>query len=292
MEDVVEQCFVDKKCFEIRKKELFLDNDRLLRQIISQDIVLPVVNSFIVIDDSTKSDKSFVDIHNKCLELKAKLEHADILKEIVENARALNPLDSNLDSAFKLKKFQEALLESSCIEAMQDEIHEFKRLQVWKLVPYPNFVMVIKLKWIYKVKKDELEGVLKNKARLVSKGYRREEGIDFEEPFAPIARIKSIRIFIANAAKKNMKIYQMDVKTDFVNGKLYEVVYVSQTEGFVDQDKPNHVYRLKKALYGLKQAPHTWKAGRDILLAKPTEKHLHAVKKIFQYLKEAIDVGL
>ncbi|GJT33318.1 retrovirus-related pol polyprotein from transposon TNT 1-94 [Tanacetum coccineum] len=101
-------------------------------------------------------------------------------------------------------------------------------------------------------------GVLKNKARLVAQGFRQEEGIDFEESFAPVARIEAIRIFIANAANKNMTIYQMDVKMAFLNGELREVVYVSQPEGFVDQDKPNHVYRLKKALYGLKQAPRAW----------------------------------
>ncbi|GKB87127.1 retrovirus-related pol polyprotein from transposon TNT 1-94 [Tanacetum coccineum] len=81
------------------------------------------------------------------------------------------------------------MLESSLIEAMQEEIHEFKRLQVWELVPCPDLVMLIKLKWIYKVKKDELGGVLKHKARLVAKGCRQEEGIDFEESFAPVARI-------------------------------------------------------------------------------------------------------
>ncbi|GKD85803.1 retrovirus-related pol polyprotein from transposon TNT 1-94, partial [Tanacetum coccineum] len=171
------------------------------------------------------------------------------------------------------KNFKEALLESSWIEAMQEEIHEFERLQ------------------IYKVKKDELGGVLKNKARLVAKGYCQEERIDFEELFAPVARLEAICIFIANAANKNMTIYQMDVKTAFLNGELCEVVYVSQPEGFVDEDKPNHMYQLKKALYGLKHAPHAWydmlssfllsqefskgavnptlftkKAGRDILL--------------------------
>ncbi|GJR92100.1 retrovirus-related pol polyprotein from transposon TNT 1-94 [Tanacetum coccineum] len=150
------------------------------------------------------------------------------------------------------------MLEPSWIDAMQEEIHEFERLQVWELVPCPDLVMLIKLKWIFKVKKDECGGVLKNKARLVAKGYRQEEGIDFEESFAPVARIEAIRIFIANAATKNMTIYQMDVKTAFLNGELREVVYVSQPEGFVDPDKPNHVYRLKKALYGLKQAPRAW----------------------------------
>ncbi|GJV63578.1 retrovirus-related pol polyprotein from transposon TNT 1-94 [Tanacetum coccineum] len=88
--------------------------------------------------------------------------------------------------------------------------------------------------------------------------YHQEEGIDFEESFAPAARLEVIRIFIANASNKNMTIYQMDVKTTFLNGELREVVFVSQPEGFVDQDKPNHVYRLKKALYGLKQAPRAW----------------------------------
>ncbi|GKG27952.1 retrovirus-related pol polyprotein from transposon TNT 1-94, partial [Tanacetum coccineum] len=113
--------------------------------------------------------------------------------------------------------------------------------------------MIIALKWIYKVKLDEYSDVLKNKARLVAKGYRQEEGIDFEESFAPVTRIEAIRIFIVNAASKNMTIYQMDVKTTFLNGELKEEVYVSQPEGLVDRNHPIHVYRLKKALYGLKK---------------------------------------
>nr|GFD10715.1 retrovirus-related Pol polyprotein from transposon TNT 1-94 [Tanacetum cinerariifolium] len=97
-----------------------------------------------------------------------------------------------------------------------------------------------------------------NKARLVARGYRQEEGIDFEESFAPVARIKAIRIFLAFAAQMNMVVYQMDVKTAFLNGNLREEVYVSQPDGFVDADNPNHVYKLKKALYGLKKAPRAW----------------------------------
>nr|GEV65655.1 retrovirus-related Pol polyprotein from transposon TNT 1-94 [Tanacetum cinerariifolium] len=112
--------------------------------------------------------------------------------------------------------------------------------------------------WIYKVKLDEYADVLKNKARLVAKGYRQDEGIDFEESFAPVARIKASRIFITNAASKNITIYQMDVKTAFLNGELKEEVYVDQPKGFVDPDHPAYVYRLKKALYGLKQAPRAW----------------------------------
>nr|GEV22186.1 copia protein [Tanacetum cinerariifolium] len=146
---------------------------------------------------------------------------------------------------------------------MQDEIHEFNRLQVWELVPQPDCVMIITVKYIYKVNLDEYGDVLKNKAQLVAKGYRQEEGINFEESFAPVARIEAIRIFIANAASKYMTIYQMDVKMTFLNGELKEV-YVSQPKGFVDPDHLTHVYRLKKALYGLKQAP--WACPRGIFI--------------------------
>ncbi|GKB57953.1 retrovirus-related pol polyprotein from transposon TNT 1-94 [Tanacetum coccineum] len=118
--------------------------------------------------------------------------------------------------------------------------------------------MIIALKYIYKVNLDEYGDVLKNKARLVANGYRQEEGIDFEESFASVARIEAIRIFIANATSKNVTIYQMYVKTVFLNGELKEEVYVSQPEGFVDPDHSTHVYRLKKALYGLNQAPRAW----------------------------------
>nr|GEU60990.1 hypothetical protein [Tanacetum cinerariifolium] len=123
---------------------------------------------------------------------------------------------------------------------------------------------------IYKVKLDEYGDVLKNKARLVVKGYRQEEGINFEESIAPVARIEAIRIFIANAASRNMTIYQMDVKTAFLNGKLKEKVYVSQPGGFVDPDHPTHVYHLKKALYGLKQAPRacwSFKKQKSIVIS-------------------------
>nr|GEW18259.1 hypothetical protein [Tanacetum cinerariifolium] len=153
---------------------------------------------------------------------------------------------------------KDALTESCWIEVMQEELNKFERLKVWELVPRPDCVMVITLKWIYKVKLDELGGILKNKACLVARGYRQEEGIDLEESFAPVARLEAIRIFIAFAAHMNMVVYQMDVKTAFLNGILREEVYVSQLDGFVDPENPNHVYKLKKALYGLKQAPRAW----------------------------------
>nr|GEX03737.1 retrovirus-related Pol polyprotein from transposon TNT 1-94 [Tanacetum cinerariifolium] len=127
-----------------------------------------------------------------------------------------------------------------------------------ELIPRPDKFMVITLKWIYKVKLDELGGILKNKARLVARGYHQEEGIDFEESFASVARLEAIRNFLAYAAHKNIVVYQMDVKTVFLNGNMRKEVYVSQSDGFVDPDNPNHVYKLKKALYGLKQAPRVW----------------------------------
>ncbi|GJR79659.1 putative ribonuclease H-like domain-containing protein [Tanacetum coccineum] len=156
------------------------------------------------------------------------------------------------------KTYKQALEHSCWIEAMQEEIHEFEHLDVWILVPCPDNILIIPLKWIFKIKLDEYGDVLKNKARLVAKGYRQEAGIDFEESFAPVARLEAIRLFIAHAASMNMVIFQMDVKTAFLNGELNEVVYVSQPEGFVDPEHPSHVYRLKKALYGLKQAPRAW----------------------------------
>ncbi|GKC29063.1 retrovirus-related pol polyprotein from transposon TNT 1-94 [Tanacetum coccineum] len=283
-----------------------------------------------------------------------------------------DPLHESLheDSTSQGSSSNKAMTEPSWIDANQDEIHEFERLQVWELVLCPDKVM-------------------------------QEEGIDFEESFGLVARIEAIRIFVANTATKNMTIFQMDVKTAFLNSELKEEVYIYQLEGFVDQDNPSHVYKLKKGLYGLKQAPRAWydmlssflisqhfskgavdltlftrKAGNDLLLvqiyvddiiftstntamcnefsnmmttkfkmsmmgqmsfflglqisqrkpvdatlyrgmigslmyltssrpdliyavclcaryhAKPIEKHLNAVKRIFQYLKETINMGL
>ncbi|GKE04077.1 putative ribonuclease H-like domain-containing protein, partial [Tanacetum coccineum] len=120
-------------------------------------------------------------------------------------------------TAVKPKTYKDALTQSCWIKAMQKELNEFEHLEVWELVPQPDKVMVITLKWIYKVKLDELGDILKNMAQLVAHGYCQEEGINFEESFAPVARLESIRIFLAFAAHKNMVVYQMDVKTAFLN---------------------------------------------------------------------------
>nr|GEW25722.1 retrovirus-related Pol polyprotein from transposon TNT 1-94 [Tanacetum cinerariifolium] len=129
------------------------------------------------------------------------------------------------------KNIKEAMADSAWIEVMQEKLHQFDRLQ------------------------DEDQTVIPNKARLVAKGYAQEEGISFEESFAPVARLEAVRIFFAYAAHKSFPIYQMDVKTAFLNGPLLEEVYVAQQDGFVDPDHPEKVYRLRKVLYGLKQAP-------------------------------------
>nr|GEZ97963.1 hypothetical protein [Tanacetum cinerariifolium] len=132
------------------------------------------------------------------------------------------------------------------------------------LTSKPNLVMIVKVKWIFKVNQDEFRGVLKNKVRLVAKGHHQEVGINLEESFVPFTHIEAIRIFVANATNKNMTIYQMDVKITFLNGELREEVYVSKPKGFVNQDNPTHVYKLKKGLYGLTQAPRAW---YDMLLS-------------------------
>nr|GEV10128.1 retrovirus-related Pol polyprotein from transposon TNT 1-94 [Tanacetum cinerariifolium] len=138
------------------------------------------------------------------------------------------------------------------------ELNEFERLEVWKLVPRPDKIVIITLKWIYKVKLDELGGTLKNKAQFVARGYLQEDGIDFEESFTLVERLEALRIFLTYATHKNMVVYQIDVKIAFLNDNLREEVYVSQPNEFVDPDILNHMYKLKKALYGLKQALHAW----------------------------------
>ncbi|GJV77923.1 retrovirus-related pol polyprotein from transposon TNT 1-94 [Tanacetum coccineum] len=154
-------------------------------------------------------------------------------------------------SSVEPKTYKDALTQSCWIEAMQEELNKFERLEIWELIPRPNKVIVITLKWIYKVKLDEMGGILKNKARLVARGYRQEEGIDFEESFAPVARLDAIRISLAYAAHMNMIVYQMDVKTTFLNGIMREEVYVSQPYGFVDKDNLNHGLQISQSLRGI-----------------------------------------
>ncbi|GJV81268.1 uncharacterized mitochondrial protein-like protein [Tanacetum coccineum] len=232
------------------------------------------------------------------------------------------------------KNYKDALTQACWIEAMQEELHEFERLEVWELVPPPDKAFVISLKWIYKVKLDELGGILKNKARLgrQSCGYRQEEGIDFEESFALVARLEAIRIFLAFAAHMNMVVYQMDVKTAFLNGLQISQsprgIFINQSKyaleslkkyGFescvcdglmdtpmvekskLDEDKegkavdPSH-YRgmIGTLLYLTASRPDLQFAICMCARyqARPTKKHLNAVKRIFRYLKGTVHRGL
>ncbi|GJX13591.1 putative ribonuclease H-like domain-containing protein [Tanacetum coccineum] len=141
---------------------------------------------------------------------------------------------------------------------MQDELLQFKLQQVWTLVDLPYGKRAIGTKWIYKNKKDERGIMVRNKARLVAQGYTQEEGIDYDEVFAPVARIEAIRLFLAYASFKDFVVYQMDVKSAFLYGKIEEEVYVCQPPGFEDPEFPDRVYKVEKALYGLHQAPRAW----------------------------------
>nr|GEW80095.1 hypothetical protein [Tanacetum cinerariifolium] len=161
-------------------------------------------------------------------------------------------------STMEPKNVKEAMIDPAWIDSMQEELLQFKRLDVWVLVPAPDNTSPLTLKWLFKNKHDEEQTVIRKKSRMVVRGYHQEEGIDFKESFALIARIEAIRIFLAYVAHKSFVVFQMDVKTAFLHGSLKEDVYVCQPEGFIDADHPSHVYKLKKALYGLKQAPRAW----------------------------------
>nr|GEW47441.1 retrovirus-related Pol polyprotein from transposon TNT 1-94 [Tanacetum cinerariifolium] len=149
----------------------------------------------------------------------------------------------------------EALRDADWVSAMQDELDQFARLKVWRLVPRPEGKTIIKTKWIFKNKKYKSSLVIQNKARLVAVGYSQQKGIDYDDTFSLVARIEAIRLFLEHAAHKDFTVFQMDVKTSFLNGILKEEVYVGQPPGFVSKQSPDHVYALEKALYGLKQAP-------------------------------------
>ncbi|GJY33140.1 retrovirus-related pol polyprotein from transposon TNT 1-94 [Tanacetum coccineum] len=161
-------------------------------------------------------------------------------------------------STIEPKNVNEALGDESWIVAMQEELNQFIANDVWELVPQPKNMTIIGTKWVFRNKLDENGIVSRNKARLVAQGYNQQEGIDYDETYAPVARLESIRILLAYACALDFKLFQMDVKSAFLNGFINEEVYVAQPPGFIDFEKPDHVYKLKKALYGLKQAPKAW----------------------------------
>jgi hypothetical protein len=169
-------------------------------------------------------------------------------------------------SSIEPYRVEDALRDPDWVVVMQEEHNNFTRNEVWHLVPHTN-QNVVGTKWVFRNKQDEHGVVTRNKARLVAKGYSQVEGLEFDETYAPLARLESIRILLAYSTYHGFKLYQMDVKSVFLNGPIKEEVYVEQPLGFEDSAYPNHVYKLSKVLYGLKQAPRAWyECLRDFLI--------------------------
>jgi hypothetical protein len=195
--------------------------------------------------------------------------HGDIHKGVTTRSRVAHFCEHySFVSSIEPYRVEDALRDPDWVLAMQEELNNFMRNEVWHLVPHPN-LNVVGTKWVFHNKQDEHGVVTRNKARLVAKGYSQVEGLDFDETYGPVARLESIRILLAYATYHGFKLYQMDVKSAFLNGPIKEEVYVEQPPGFEDSGYPNHVYKLSKALYGLKQAPRAWyECLRDFLITK------------------------
>ncbi|GJY97498.1 putative ribonuclease H-like domain-containing protein [Tanacetum coccineum] len=199
------------------------------------------------------------------------LEEHGFLSTTLEQRRNHKDIQNCLFACFlsqeEPKKVVQALKDPSWIEAMQEELLHFKLQEFWTLVELPNGKRVIGTKWVFRNKKDERGIVIKNKARLVAQEYTQEEGIDYDEVFAPVARIEAIWLFLAYSSFKDFVVYQMDVQSAFLYGKIEEEVYVYKPPGFEDPYFPNRVYKVEKALYGLHQALRAWDKS-DILFVQ------------------------
>ena len=159
--------------------------------------------------------------------------------------------------------FTEAERNPCWLKAMQEEMTSITENQTWSLEDMLPGHRAIGLKWVFKLKRNEKGEVVKHKARLVAKGYVQKQGVDFKEVFAPVARLKFVRLLLAIATHYSWEVYHMDVKSAFLNGELKEAVYVRQPPGFLDNDNPGKVLRLHKVLYRLRQAPRAWNAKLD-----------------------------
>ncbi|GJU21641.1 retrovirus-related pol polyprotein from transposon TNT 1-94 [Tanacetum coccineum] len=212
-------------------------------------------------------------------------------------ASASECLFANFRSETKPKKILEALKHPGWVDAMQEELNRFYKNKVWTLAP------AFKRKNHHWFKMDEHGTVIRNKARLVAQGYRQEKRIDYDENFDPVARLEAIRFFLAYVTYVNFTVYQMDVKSAFLNGKMKEEVYVHEPTGFESSEIPDYVCKLDKALYGLKQAPRAWftdiASMPDMQFAtclyaryeaNLKESHLIVMKRIFKYLKGDIEL--
>nr|GEW91681.1 hypothetical protein [Tanacetum cinerariifolium] len=173
-------------------------------------------------------------------------------------SQIIGPVDTLIQTRNKSKEISDALQDPSWVEAMQEKLLQFKIQNVWTLVDCPKGVRPIETKWVLKNKKDERGIVIRNKAMLVAQRHTHEEGIDYDEVFAPVVRIEAIRFFLAYASFMAFTVYQMDVKSAFLYGTIDEEVYVMQPPRFQDPEFPARVYKVEKAMYGLHQAPRAW----------------------------------
>ncbi|GJZ36124.1 putative ribonuclease H-like domain-containing protein, partial [Tanacetum coccineum] len=213
------------------------------------------------IDDPNIPNLEEIVYSNRCMNGDSVIHKDHPLEQIIGDihlAPQTRRMTKSVTEHVEPKKVIQALTDPSWIEAMQDELLQFKLQKVWTLVNLPYGKRAIGTKWIYKNKKDERGIVVRNKARLVAQGYTQEEIIDYDEVFAPVARIEAIRLFLAYASFKDFVVYQMDMKSAFLYGKIEEEVYVCQPLGFEDPEFPDRVYKVEKALYDLHQAPRAW----------------------------------
>ncbi|GJW12036.1 putative ribonuclease H-like domain-containing protein, partial [Tanacetum coccineum] len=220
------------------------------------DLNMPALEDISIFDLSI--DKEDVGAEANMNNLDTTIQVSPIPTIRIHKDHPLNQVIRDLQSATQTRNMSKNLEEHGFIEAMSKEILQFKLQEVWTLVDLPNRKRAIGTKWVFKNKKDERGIVIRNKARLVAQGYTQEEGIDYDEVFAPVARIEAIRLFLAYASFKDFVVYQMDVKSAFLYGKIEEEVYVCQPPRFEDPDFPDRVYKVEKALYGLHQAPRAW----------------------------------
>ncbi|GKD93132.1 retrovirus-related pol polyprotein from transposon TNT 1-94 [Tanacetum coccineum] len=201
-----------------------------------------------LVDDDVGEEE---DIENNVKVANNNIEDESLEVEKVVNIKESkdHPLEQNVN---------ETLGDENWVIAMKEELNQFIAYDVWDLVPLPKDHTIIGTKWVYRNKLEENGFVSRNKARLVAQEYYQQEDIDYNETYAPIARLESIRMLLAIACANDFKLYQMDIKSAFPNGFINEEVYIAQPLGFIDFEKPNYVYKLKNTVYGLKQAP---KAG-------------------------------
>nr|GEV39302.1 putative ribonuclease H-like domain-containing protein [Tanacetum cinerariifolium] len=211
-----------------------------------------------------------------------------ILKDLMSAVRTRSKVNKN-SKAHAL--ISQALEDESWVDAMQEELLQFQIQKVWILTDLPFRKKSVGTKWVYRIKKDERGVVVRNKARLVSQGHREEEGIDYDEVFAPVARIEAKSIFLAFASYMDFIVYQMDVKSAFLYGTIDEEVYVTQPYGFVDPKFPNKVYKVVKALYGLHQAPRAWYATLSTFLEQSGYRR-GAIDKTLFIKQDKMDIML